>query len=177
MIDDLTVLVAGRAAEDVVFNVKTTGAANDIERASKMARAMVAQYGMSDTFGMTALETTESKYLDGRNVATCSEETLTKLDNEVIDILKAAYDKAKKILTENMDALHEIADYLIEKETITGKEFMSILNKVKNEQKNNEETDKENVIKTEETVLSEDNEATTVIEKKECENGKPQELN
>lgn len=174
MIDDLTVLVAGRAAEDVVFNVKTTGAANDIERASKMARAMVAQYGMSDTFGMTALETTESKYLDGRNVATCSEETLTKLDNEVIDILKAAYDKAKKILTENMEALHEIADYLIEKETITGKEFMSILNKVKNEQENNEDSDKKDMTKTEESVLSEDSEVSKFTEKNEIDNGEPQ---
>ncbi|MDY3929624.1 MAG: ATP-dependent zinc metalloprotease FtsH [Clostridia bacterium] len=142
IIDDLTVFVAGRAAEDIVFNVKTTGAANDIERASKLARAMVAQYGMSDTFGMTALESIESKYLDGRNVANCSEETLTKLDNEVINILKEAYEKAKKILTENIQALHEIADYLIEKETITGKEFMNILNRVRYGEQNNEDSQK-----------------------------------
>ncbi len=144
IMDDLTVLVAGRAAEDIVFNVKTTGASNDIERASKLARAMIAQYGMSDTFGMAALETTESRYLEGRNVANCSEETLTKLDNEVIGTLKEAYEKAKKLLTDNMQALHEISEFLIEKETITGKEFMKILNKIRNGEKNPGETDEYN---------------------------------
>lgn len=132
ILDDLTVFVAGRAAEEIVFNVQTTGAANDIERASKLARSMIAQYGMSETFGMTALESIESKYLDGRSVSNCSEETKTALDNEVIKILKDSYNTAKKILTDNIEALHEISKFLIEKETITGTEFMKILNDIKN---------------------------------------------
>lgn len=130
ILDDLTVFVAGRVAEEIVFNVKTTGAANDIERATKMARAMISQYGMSDEFGMIALESTENKYLDGRNVSVCSEETKTKLDNEVVKVLKEAHNKAKTMLMENIDALHRISEYLIEKETITGTEFMKILREV-----------------------------------------------
>ena len=135
--DDLTVFVAGRVAEEVVFGVKTTGAANDIERASKLARAMIAQYGMSDEFGMAALESTENKYLDGRNVSNCSEETKTKLDNEVVKVIKAAHDKAKAMLEENIEALHKISEYLIEKETITGSEFMKILREVQNKNDDN----------------------------------------
>ncbi len=130
ILDDLTVLLAGRAAEEVVFNTKTTGAANDIERATNLARAMISQYGMSDEFGMTSLESIENKYLDGRSISNCSDETKTKLDNVVIETLKKSYDNAKTILTENIDALHKISEYLLEKETITGKEFMTILNSI-----------------------------------------------
>jgi len=130
ILDDLTVFVAGRVAEEIVFNVKTTGATNDIERATKMARAMIAQYGMSEEFGMTALESIENKYLDGRNVSVCSEETKTKLDNEVVKVLKEVHEKAKSMLLENINALHKISEYLIEKETITGTEFMKILREV-----------------------------------------------
>ena len=137
ILDDLTVLVAGRTAEELVFDIKTTGAANDIERASKLARAMIAQYGMSDRFGMVSLESVENKYLDGRNVANCSDETLTRLDDEVIEVLKQAHSKAKSLLSENVDALHKISEYLIDRETITGAEFMEILRKIQNE-KNNE---------------------------------------
>ena len=137
ILDDLTVFVAGRVAEEVVFGVKTTGAANDIERASKLARAMIAQYGMSDEFGMAALESTENKYLDGRNVSNCSEETKTKLDNEVVKVIKDAHDKAKAMLEENIEALHKISEYLIEKETITGSEFMKILREVQNKNDDN----------------------------------------
>lgn len=137
ILDELTIFVAGRAAEEIVFDVKTTGAANDIERASKLARAMIAQYGMSDTFGMAALESTENKYLDGRNVSNCSDETLTKRDNEVVKVLKDAYEKAKELLNTNLEALHKISEYLIEKETITGTEFMKILNEIKQENKEN----------------------------------------
>ncbi|MBR3791148.1 MAG: ATP-dependent zinc metalloprotease FtsH [Clostridia bacterium] len=130
ILSDLTVLLAGRAAEEVVFDTKTTGAANDIERATNLARAMISQYGMSDEFGMTSLESIENKYLDGRSVSNCSEETRTKLDNVVISTIKESYENAKNILTENIESLHKIAEYLLEKETITGKEFMSILNGV-----------------------------------------------
>lgn len=128
ILNELTVLLAGRAAEELVFNTKTTGAANDIERATALARAMISQYGMSDEFGMTALESTENKYLDGRNVSNCSDATLTKLDDAIVDTLKKSYDNAKNILSENIEFLHKLSEYLLEKETITGKEFMSILN-------------------------------------------------
>ena len=130
ILDELSVLLAGRVAEEVVFNTKTTGAANDIERANDLARAMIAQYGMSDKFGMAALEKTQSKYLDGRNVSNCSEETKTQLDSEIIKVLKEAHDKAEKMLRENIDALHKISEFLIEKETITGEQFMTILKSV-----------------------------------------------
>ncbi len=135
ILDEITVLLAGRAAEEIVFNTKTTGAANDIERANDLARSMIAQYGMSDKFGMAALEKMQSKYLDGRNVANCSEETQTQLDNEIIKVLKDAHEKAMKLLSENMDALNRIAEFLIERETITGEQFMNILNEIREERK------------------------------------------
>ena len=138
IIDEITVFMAGRAAEEVVFNMKTTGAANDIERATDMARNMITIYGMSDKFGMFGLESIQNKYLDGRRVANCSPETATKVDDEVAKILSDCYNTAVKILNENMDALHKISEFLIEKETITGKEFMEIFNKVKEERENSE---------------------------------------
>ena len=132
ILDEITVLLAGRAAEEIVFNTKTTGAANDIERANELARAMIAQYGMSDRFGMAALEQQQTKYLDGRNVTNCSEATMTLLDEEIIKVLKESHDKAEKMLRENMEALDKIAEFLIEKETITGEQFMTILNEIRN---------------------------------------------
>ncbi|MBS7299249.1 MAG: ATP-dependent zinc metalloprotease FtsH [Eubacteriales bacterium] len=132
ILEELVVLLAGRCAEEIVFNTKTTGAANDIERATALARSMISQYGMSDRFGMTALESTENKYLDGRSVANCSNETLTELDNEIIATIKNAHDTASSLLKDNLDALNKIADFLIEKETITGTEFMKILHDVNN---------------------------------------------
>ncbi|MBR4173321.1 MAG: cell division protein FtsH, partial [Clostridia bacterium] len=132
ILDEITVLLAGRVAEEIAFNTKTTGAANDIERANELARAMIAQYGMSDKFGMAALEKPQSRYLDGRNVSNCSEATMTLLDEEIIKVLKESHDKAEKLLRENMDALDKIAEFLIEKETITGEQFMTILNEIKN---------------------------------------------
>ena len=142
ILDELSVLLAGRVAEEVVFNTKTTGAANDIERANDLARAMIAQYGMSDKFGMAALEKVQTKYLDGRNVMNCSEETKTQLDNEIIKVLKDAHDKAEAMLRENIDALHKISEFLIEKETITGEQFMAILKSVNEpEEKPAEETE------------------------------------
>lgn len=130
ILDQITVLLAGRAAEELIFNVKTTGAANDIERANELARSMIAQYGMSDKFGMAELESIQNKYLDGRSIPNCSEETRTQLDNEVIATLKTAHEKALSLLRENSEALNKISEFLIEKETITGDEFMKILNQV-----------------------------------------------
>ncbi len=127
ILDQITTLTAGRAAEEVIFHSVTTGASNDIERATSMARSMVAQYGMSDKFGMMGLESVQNKYLDGRNVATCSEATQAKLDEEVRQIVEGAHQKAVQLLEENQEALHRIAAFLLEKETITGEEFMEIL--------------------------------------------------
>ncbi|MDD6735353.1 MAG: ATP-dependent zinc metalloprotease FtsH [Clostridiales bacterium] len=143
ILDEITVLLAGRVAEEIVFNTKTTGAANDIERANDLARAMIAQYGMSDKFGMAALEKVQSKYLDGRNVPNCSEETQTQLDNEIIKVLKEAHEKAEKLLTENIEALDRIAEFLIERETITGEQFMNILNEIRDEKNKKEDTSEE----------------------------------
>ena len=131
IVDQITVFLAGRAAEELVFNTKTTGAANDIERATLLARNMITQYGMSDKFGMAGLESVQNKYLDGRSVSNCSEETKTAVDNEIIRVLKECHDKAMRILVENRDALDEIARYLIDKETITGDRFMEIYKSVK----------------------------------------------
>ena len=123
-------LLAGRAAEELVFDTVTTGASNDIERATKIARAMVTQYGMSERFGLMGLESVQHKYLDGRAVMNCGEATASEIDSEVMQMLKGAYGEAKRLLSENREALDKIADFLIEKETITGKEFMDIFHKV-----------------------------------------------
>ncbi len=128
----LTGLLAGRAAEELVFDTVTTGASNDIERATKIARAMVTQYGMSEHFGLMGLESVEHRYLDGRAVTNCGEATAAEIDREVMRMLKNAYEKAKRLLSENREALDKIAAFLIEKETITGKEFMDIFHQVKN---------------------------------------------
>ncbi len=130
ILDQITVFLAGRAAEELVFNTKTTGAANDIERATLLARNMITQYGMSEKFGMAGLESIQNKYLDGRSVSNCSEETKTAVDNEIIRVLKECYDKAMRILVDNRTALDEIAKYLIDKETITGDRFMEIYKSV-----------------------------------------------
>ncbi len=123
-------LLAGRVAEEIVFDTVTTGASNDIERATKLARAMVTQYGMSEKFGLMGLESIQHKYLDGRAVMNCGEETAGEIDKEVMKMLKEAYDEAKRLLSENREALDKIAAFLIEKETITGKEFMEIFHEV-----------------------------------------------
>ena len=126
----LTGLLAGRAAEELVFDTVTTGASNDIERATKIARAMVAQYGMSEHFGLMSLESVEHRYLDGRAVMNCGEATAAEIDQEVMRMLKNAYQEAKRLLSDNREALDKIAAFLIEKETITGKEFMDIFHEV-----------------------------------------------
>ncbi len=126
----LVSLVAGRAAEEIVFETVTTGAANDIEKATSIARAMVTQYGMSKKFGLVALESVESKYLEGRSVLNCSDTTAAEIDAEVTKIIKDSYKQAKKLLKENREVMDRLSDYLIEKETITGKEFMKIFREV-----------------------------------------------
>ena len=124
-------LYGGRAAEEIVFSSVTTGASNDIERATALARAMVTQYGMSDKFGLMGLESVENRYLDGRPVMNCADETAAEIDHEVLNILGQCYEKAKTMIAGNLDVLDAVAAYLIDKETITGKEFMSIFNEVK----------------------------------------------
>ena len=133
-------LLAGRAAEEIVFDTVTTGASNDIEKATKVARAMITQYGMSEKFGLIGLESVQHKYLDGRPVTNCGEETAGEIDKEVMKMLKDAYEEAKRLLRENRDALDQIAAFLIEKETITGKEFMRIFHEVKRIPENEEKT-------------------------------------
>ncbi|MBR3397564.1 MAG: ATP-dependent zinc metalloprotease FtsH [Lachnospiraceae bacterium] len=122
--------LGGRAAEEIVFGNVTTGASNDIEKATKLCRAMITQYGMSEKFGLMSLESQENKYLDGRSYLTCGDSTATEIDHEIMEMLKNAYEEAKRLLSENRDALDEIADYLIRKETITGAEFMDIFHEV-----------------------------------------------
>ena len=127
----LVVCLGGRAAEEIVFDTVTTGASNDIEQATRLARAMVTQYGMSEKFGLIGLETRESMYLNNGTVLNCSDQTATDVDSEVMRILRESYDEAKRLLLENRTCLDKIAEFLIEKESITGKEFMEIFRKVK----------------------------------------------
>ena len=128
MENKIATLTGGRAAEEVVFHSVTTGASNDIEQATKLARAMITRYGMSDDFDMVALETVNNQYLGGDASLACSAETQTKIDQRVVELVKAQHEKAVNILTENRAKLDELAQYLYEKETITGEEFMHILN-------------------------------------------------
>ena len=141
--DMLVGLLGGRAAEELVFDTVTTGAANDIEKATGIARSMVTQYGMSKRFGLIGLENVESRYLDGRSVLNCSDVTAASIDEEVMDILKSCYQEAKRLLEENRDIMDKIAAHLIEKETITGKEFMKIYRKEKGLPEPEEEKDGE----------------------------------
>jgi cell division protease FtsH len=127
----LVTLVAGRAAEEIVFGRVTTGAANDIEKATKIAKAMITQYGMSDRFGLMNLATVDDPYLNGNARLDCSDETAAQIDEEVKNMLKECYEEAKQLLTENRDVLDKIAHYLYDHETITGKEFMKIFREVK----------------------------------------------
>ena len=127
----ITTFMAGRAAEVLVFHSATSGAANDIENATKIARAMVTMYGMSDTFGMMCLATVENQYLDGRAGLICGEDTAGQIDKEVLSIINNSYNEAMQMLTENREILDHISEYLYEKETITGKEFMKIFREMK----------------------------------------------
>lgn len=136
-------MLAGRAAEEIVFDTVTTGASNDIEKATKIARSMITQYGMSEKFGLIGLESVQHKYLDGRSVMNCGDATAAEIDEEVMEMLKKAYAEAKRLLEENRETLDKIADFLIEKETITGKEFMEIFRKVKGIESPDENSDSE----------------------------------
>ena len=129
--DMLVGLLGGRAAEELVFDTVTTGASNDIEKATNIARSMVTQYGMSKRFGLMGLETVESRYLDGRTAMNCSDVTAAAVDEEVMKILKDCYEEAVNLLKENREIMDKIAAHLIEKETITGKEFMAIYRREK----------------------------------------------
>ena len=140
---ELRTLVGGRAAEQVVFGVQTTGAANDIQRATTLARNMVTQYGMSDKFGLMTTASVQNQYLDGQAYMDCSQETAAQVDKEVLKLLDAAYADAKRILTENRQLLDEISEFLLVKETITGDELMAYVNADKNALPQGEETPKE----------------------------------
>lgn len=154
----IVTLYGGRAAEKLVFNSITTGASNDIEKATSLARAMVTQYGMSEKFGLMGLESIESKYLDGRAVMNCGEETAGEIDKEVMKILKNCYDRAEQLLSGNREVLDKIAEYLITKETITGEEFMKIYNEIKGiEPKTEEETGESEITKAEEEAKTGEN--------------------
>ncbi|MBQ7864800.1 MAG: AAA family ATPase, partial [Clostridia bacterium] len=124
----IATLTGGRAAEKIVFGNVTTGASNDIEQATKLARAMITRYGMSEEFGMVALETVQNQYLGGDASLACSSETAAAIDRKVVAQVRRQYDRAEQLLRENEGKLHELARYLYEKETITGEEFMAILN-------------------------------------------------
>ena len=126
---DIATLTGGRAAEEVVFHSITTGASNDIEQATKLARAMLTRYGMSDEFDMVALETVNNQYLGGDTSLACSAQTQCEIDQKVVELVKAQHAKAVQILTDNRAKLDELAQYLYQKETITGDEFMEILNR------------------------------------------------
>ena len=149
--------LGGRAAEEIVFGNVTTGASNDIEKATKIVRAMITQYGMSEKFGLIGLATQQNQYLDGRMVLNCGDATATEIDHEVMKILKESYEQAKELLAANRDAMDEIAAYLIQKETITGKEFMEIFHQVIAKRNGNVEEAVENPenTETENTALPE----------------------
>ena len=131
LVDKVKTFLGGRAAEEVVFNSITTGASNDIEQATKIVRSMITQYGMSDKFGMVGLESVENRYLDGRAVLNCADETAADIDKEITDFMKQSYEEVKAIISDNREILDRIAGVLLEKETITGKEFMSIYREMK----------------------------------------------
>ncbi len=155
--DMIVGLLGGRAAEELKFETVTTGASNDIEKATSIARNMVTQYGMSDRFGLMGLATVESQYLEGRSVLNCSDVTAAGVDEEVRKILEQCYEEAKKILSENLDVMDQIADYLIQRETITGKEFMKIYRKAKGMPE--EETQTESAFQNVESTFSSQTEA------------------
>ncbi|MFR3068840.1 MAG: ATP-dependent zinc metalloprotease FtsH [Enterocloster sp.] len=145
----LVELMAGRAAEEIVFETVTTGAANDIQQATNLAKAMVTQFGMSEKFGLMGLASQENQYLGGRAVLNCGDDTAAEIDREVMKILKDSYEEAKHLLSENRDAMDQIAQFLIDKETITGKEFMKIFRQVKGIPEEEKEEMAEAAVKTE----------------------------
>ena len=173
--EELVTMLAGRAAESIVFDSVTTGASNDIEQATKLARAMITQYGMSEKFGLIGLTTVEDQYLGGRATLNCGEATAAEIDQEVMKILKEAYDKALALLADNRDCLDKIAAFLIERETITGKEFMKIFREVKGMQDPEAEKSEENVSNSSENGLETDVQAESVSNEAETDNDVPSE--
>ena len=158
MLTRIVTFCAGRASEEIFFGQITTGAANDIEQATRIARAMITRYGMSDTFGMVGLETVESQYLDGRAVMQCGDETAAEVDRELRALMKECYAQAKALLSDNQHVVKEIAEFLCEKESITGKEFVEIYNRVtgkdgKTDGEGTEEADAEAVTAEENTSV------------------------
>ena len=147
LISEIVTLMGGRAAEQVKFDDITTGASNDIEKATSIARSMVTQYGMSSKFGMMGLETIQSRYLDGRPVLNCGEVTESQIDEEVMAILNDCYKKAVECIETNQTVMDKLAEHLIEKETITGKEFVAIYEEITGEKlkRSGEEKQKEEV--------------------------------
>lgn len=148
--------LAGRAAEEIVFGNVTTGASNDIEKATQIARAMITQYGMSDKFGLIGLATVENQYLSGRATLNCGDSTATEIDHEVMLMLKNSYEKAKEILNAHREALDRIAAFLIERETITGKEFMNILHEVEKNDESQSESSRELPVETADCTVDEE---------------------
>lgn len=178
MLSRLVTLLGGRAAEEVVFDTVTTGASNDIEKATKMARAMITQYGMSEKFGLMSLETVENKYLDGTARLNCSDSTAAEIDNEVKELLKKCFEEAVQLLTENREILDKIAEYLYEEETITGKQFMKIFNEVKGITPEETEEDQEGIAQisgTDESAKTEEFVNAIPDEEEEAENEKSTE--
>ncbi len=169
--DMIVGLLGGRAAEEIVFDTVTTGASNDIEKATSIARSMVTRYGMSKKFGLIGLETVESQYLDGRSALNCADNTASEIDTEVMQILKDAYEEALQLLRENRDVMDKIAAYLIEKETITGKEFMRIFREAKGlpepeEEKKDSESDNSDKKEADAEQNAEENTTASTEEKK-----------
>ncbi|MCR5415700.1 MAG: ATP-dependent zinc metalloprotease FtsH [Pseudobutyrivibrio sp.] len=169
LVAKIVTFMGGRAAEDIKFGSYTSGAANDIEQATKIARAMVTRFGMSEKFGMMGLATVESQYLDGRASLICGENTAAQIDEEVLQMISSAYAKAKELLSENMESLDKISEYLFEHETITGKEFMKIFREIKgipepedNKDKEQNKTSEENTSDKVEPSDSNENESKAV---------------
>lgn len=161
-------MLAGRAAEEIVFDTVTTGASNDIEKATNIARAMITQYGMSEKFGLIGLESIQNRYLDGRAVMNCGQETASEIDQEVMAMLKGAYEEAKRLLNGHREALDKIAAFLIEKETITGKEFMKIYHEVEGiDPEEKKETEQRITVKPVDPVESEESKEPVKLEKTE----------
>lgn len=188
MLSRIVTACAGRAAEEIVFGSITDGAASDIENATNVARTMITRCGMSEKFGMVALETVENQYLDGRTALNCSNETAAEIDKEVRSIISGCYEKAKTMLSENREVLDKLAEFLLEKESITGKEFMKIYRDLKGipepeeaaektaetadidstmVERNTEEAHVEHDKETDESVNSEENEAQQQAESAE----------
>ena len=174
LLNQITVMLGGRAAEEEVFNLVSTGASNDIERASQTARSMVTVYGMTDSFDMMALESIQNRYLDGRAVRNCSEETSTLVDKEILQIIRNCHEKARTLLRENRDLLDKISEYLLEKETIYGDEFMKFvhekyphLKKVKKEENNDMKLEADNNSLVEEVIAKDEITAEVIEENKD----------